>query len=354
MNAGNFYGKETVSQILDFGPLTSIVNNETMNHMISCHQFTFIFFLILSISSIALAGHADDFHQKANWIGLFQKGDSEKKFQIQIIYNFDKTDWPERTQQITLKTPLRIKLLGQNAMKELLATRYSYDLGCETFPTYEGQSSELPNPAEWRLAVPENSGASWAENYLMFAQSKSQPISVDDLPGYEWDRLYSKIFYSMTSEKPSQGGFAPDGNYKDVDLSHLKEADLIPQIKAKSSRSASGLRTKKNIAFIFADVEFVYKGKARNGQAVERKFSVHRAYEPSMTGGFDEIRTPYASGHYWDESYVPNQPVYTNLKNQQHLILRVNGSLRRSVYFLTNFAGALLKHNFSFGPESCD
>ncbi len=275
-------------------------------------------------------------HQTANWLGEVQRDEVSKKFQIVVIHQLRNTDLPESTGWVKLTSPLKIKLFKKNAMKEVVATRYHYEHGCDSFPIYELQTEETLDPKEWIFAAPENKSVRWAADNITFARTKIQPIGIADIPAYEWERLFDKLSNAVASENPEAG-----------------RSDLIAQIRKQGIRSANGLRTDKFLSLGFANLEFSFSGNDKRDRTTKKMYSVHRAYRRSPTGGLDEVASPDASGQFWDESYAPNQAIYLNVVDGLNLALRIDGSLQRSLYFLTNFHGVPLEHNFSLGPESC-
>lgn len=317
------------------------------------------FSIIMALAFVVRNSNADsmsngEIHQKANWLGELYEDKDSKKILIQVIYQLRNTALPESTEWTQLNTPLKINLIKKGAVKEVKVTRYQFSPGCDSFPTYELSSQEIVKPKEWSFAAPENKSVHWAEDNVTFAKTKDHSIGLSDIPDYEWERLYDKLAYAIITKKPMPGQFTPEGRYHDVDLSNLKKNDLITKIRKSGVRKVSSLRTDKFLSLTFADLEFYYKGPDQKGRTVTKSFSIHRAYRNSPTGGLDEVATPYASGHFWNESYSPNQPTYLNTVDGLNLVLRINGSLQRSLLFLTNFHGVPLEHTFNFGREDCD
>ena len=281
----------------------------------------------LFLSSIAFAEAAPDPHQNSAWVGQLETWPDNKKMVVSVIHRLRENVLPETNGWVELKSPLKIALFKKNAIKYVTATRYNNESGCDVYPTYEIESKENLNPKDWYFAAPENNVASWAEDNMTFAKSHSPAFKLGDLPDYEWERLYDKIsFLALPDQKMTE------------------KQELLKQIRQQAKRQLSGLRTEKFVSLLFVDVEFNSKGK---------KYSIHRAYHPSKTGGFDEIPTPYASGSFWDESYSPTQAFYMNTKRQTNLVLRIQDTVRRSLFFITNFHGFPLEHHFEI-PESCE
>lgn len=315
--------------------LVFFVNHETILFMVKSFLISLFISLIPFFAFGASVDHSE-IHQTANWLGDLKQDPETKKYEVTVAHQLKGTKLPETEKWVDLKKPLKIKLFKKDAMKVVKATRYYYSFGCDSPPTYELQISENLNPKDWSFAAPENKSVSWAEDNQTFKRTKSQPIQISDLPEYEWERLTDKLSYVIIDEFPQS-----------------KKPELIAQIRKQGVRAISGLRTERFLALIFADLSFDFTSQNSKGQKINKKFSVHRAYRMSATGGFDEIPSPWASGLFWAETFAPNQGIYMNTIDQLNLVLKTSGSLQSSVYFLTNFHGVPLEHNFSF-PETCD
>ncbi len=145
----------------------------------------FCLLLLLSLDVMA-ENFSQDFHQKANWLGAIEFDNNSKKWLVKVVHDLNGPHpsaicsegrlFPESQAWFELQTPLQITFFAKNEMKEVVATRYKFELDCNEFPTYEIQAGEDLKGRNWIFAAPHNQAAYWVENNAAFEKSSSIPL----------------------------------------------------------------------------------------------------------------------------------------------------------------------------------
>ena len=269
-------------------------------------------------------------HDNAHWIGEIYES-ADKKYEVRVQHLLRGTTLPESEKWVALDPPLKIKLLRKAEIKIVTATHYQFIPGCNAFPNYKIDLKEKLNLAEWSAAVPENKAAKWAQAFPLGIKLGS-PLKEDELADYHWERLYDKLAYKIIKEFPSE-----------------KKEELIVNIRKRHTKNVQAVYVDKRLSLIFVDISFSYSHDEKN----KKTFTLHRTFKNSKSGGVDEVAPTYASEFFYGNSYVPNQPFYSNLDGT-HLFLRKEENMYQSVYFLVNFHGVIIDHGYSLGEEDCD
>lgn len=302
--------------------------------------------LVVMLLLVLMIGEAYALQEIDNWIGHMKSSTQEKTYnEIEVIYNLEMNDFPETIngEWEVLKEPQKVRLFSKESSHVFDVTAYKFSLDCGSYPTYKIEE-RIP-PKDWLFATPENT-------YVQWERLGNSVVKIDNstLPDYEWQRLYEALGYEILQGKQRIYD-------KGSDLSHLTKEKIMEIIKKNAIKNVSTIRVwiDEKPKTLFADLSVHSSDLGIELESRSRKFSIHRVYGKNYFNGYDEVRTPYASGVYWDESYQPNQTIFRNRHDKSILSLRTdNNGLDRSLYIHFFGAGTIRTHSFHFGKESCE